>query len=161
MQIEDVVAPDVVTHLADRFEVREALDVTDRPSNLGDDDVRVFGGQAPDPRLDLFGDVRDDLDRRTEELAAAFARDDGRIDAPRRHAGVAGEVLVDEPLVMAEVEVGFGSVVGHEDLAVLERVHRAGIDVDVWIELLHRDPQAAGFQQPAEGRRREALAEAG
>ena len=36
-----------------------------------------------------------------------------------------------EALVVAEVEVGLGAVVGDEDLAVLERAHRARIDVDV------------------------------
>ena len=46
-------------------------------------------------------------------------------------------VLVDEALVVTEVEVGLATVVGDEHLAVLERVHRARIDVDVRIELLH------------------------
>ena len=67
--------------------------------------------------------------------------------------------LVDEPLVVAEVEVGLAAVVGDEHLAVLERVHRAGVDVDVRVELLHRDPQAPQLQQAAEGGRGEALAE--
>jgi hypothetical protein len=43
----------------------------------------------------------------------------------------AAEVLTGEPLVVAQVEVGLATVVGHEHLSVLERVHRAGIDVDV------------------------------
>ncbi len=51
---------------------------------------------------------------------------------------------VDEALVVAEVEVGLALVVGDEHLAVLEGVHRAGVDVDVRVELLHRDPQAPG-----------------
>jgi hypothetical protein len=58
-----------------------------------------------------------------------------------------------------EVEVGLAAVVGDEDLAVLERVHRAGIDVDVRVELLHRDPQAPGLEQSTEGRGGDALAE--
>src|SRR5207249_10465260 len=62
---------------------------------------------------------------------------------------------------MAEVEVGFGPVVRHEHLAVLERVHRPRIDVDIWIELLHRDPQAPRLQEPPKRRSRQAFAEAG
>src|SRR5712691_1295079 len=61
---------------------------------------------------------------------------------------------------MTDVEVGFGSVVGDEHLAVLERVHRAGIDVDVRIELLHDDAQAARTEESAEGRSGEPFAEA-
>jgi len=41
---------------------------------------------------------------------------------------------------VAEIEVGLAAVVGDEHLAVLERVHRSRIDVEVRIELLHRDP---------------------
>ena len=62
---------------------------------------------------------------------------------------------------MADVEVGLGAVVGDEHLAVLERVHRAGVDVEVGVELLHRHPQPAGLQQAAEGRGGEALAQRG
>lgn len=40
---------------------------------------------------------------------------------------------------MADVEIGFGTVLGHEDLAVLEWVHGTRVDVEVRVELLHRD----------------------
>ena len=36
---------------------------------------------------------------------------------------------------MPEVEIGFGAVFGDEHFAVLKRRHRAGIDVDVWVQL--------------------------
>ena len=62
---------------------------------------------------------------------------------------------------MAEVEVGLGPVLGHEHLAVLERAHRARVDVDVGIELLERDRQAARDQQVADGGGGDALAECG
>jgi len=55
---------------------------------------------------------------------------------------------------MAEVEVGFGAVVEHINLAVLKRAHRAGIDVEVGIELLERHLESAIFQQRAQRRRR-------
>ena len=54
---------------------------------------------------------------------------------------------------MPDVEVGLGAVVGDEDLAVLERVHRPGVDVEVGVELLHRDPQPAGRAAGDPGRR--------
>ncbi len=46
------------------------------------------------------------------------------------------ETLVDEALVVAQVEVGLGAVVGDEHLAVLERTHGARIDVQIGVELL-------------------------
>ena len=60
---------------------------------------------------------------------------------------------------MTDVEVGLGAVVGDEDLAVLERVHRARVHVEIGIELLHRDAQAAGPEQMSEAGGRQALAE--
>ena len=69
------------------------------------------------------------------------------------------EVLVDEPLVMPEVEIGLSPVLGDEHLAVLERVHCAGIDVDVRVELAHRDPEATRLEESAEGGGREPLPE--
>ena len=62
---------------------------------------------------------------------------------------------------MADVQVRLGPVIGHEHLAVLEGVHRAGVDIEVGIELLHRDPQAAELEQPAEARGSQPFAEAG
>jgi hypothetical protein len=52
---------------------------------------------------------------------------------------------------VAEIEVGLRAVLGDEDLAVLVRRHRARIDVDVRVELLQADRQAAGDEQPADG----------
>ena len=58
-----------------------------------------------------------------EELALALAED----VVPDRAAAVARvrEVLVDEPLVVPEVQVGLRPILGDEHLAVLERAHRA------------------------------------
>ena len=62
---------------------------------------------------------------------------------------------------MADVQVGLGAVVGDEHLTVLERVHRARVDVQVRVELLHRDPQAARLEQRAQAGGGQALAEGG
>ncbi len=58
------------------------------------------------------------------------------------------EGLVDEALVVAKVKVGFPAIFCDEDLAMLEGVHRARVDVDVGVELLHRHPQAPALQEP-------------
>ena len=73
-----------------------------------------------------------------------------------RLAGAAGE-----PLVVAEVEVGLGAVVGDEHLAVLVRAHRARIDVEIGVELAQPHAVAARLEQRAERRRGDAFAEGG
>ena len=60
VDVEDVGAADVLAHLADRLEERQALDVADGPADLDDHDVRVaVARDAPDPLLDLVRDVRE------------------------------------------------------------------------------------------------------
>src|SRR5690606_30956116 len=66
-----------------------------------------------------------------------------------------------EALVVPEIEVGLGAVVRDEHLAVLERAHRARIDVDVRVQLYHRDLEAARLEDRAEGGRCNALTQRG
>src|SRR5262249_14915679 len=121
VEVEDAVRPGLAPELPDCLEERKRLDVADRAADLRDDDVaRSALGGAPDPRLDLVRDVRDHLHGRAEELALALAPQHGVPDGAGAVARRAEEVLVDEALVVADVEVGLGAVLGHEDLAVLE-----------------------------------------
>ena len=118
-------------------------------------------GDQLDALLDLVGDVRDDLDGAAEVVAAALLADDRVVDRARGDVGAARGVRVREALVVAEVEVGLRPVLGHEDLAVLERRHRARVDVDVRVELLERDLEAARDEQAADRGGGDALAERG
>ena len=68
VDVDDVLRPGVVTHLPDRLEERQRLDVAHRAAHLDDDRVVPLGGGADD-RLDLVGDVRNHLDRLPEVLA--------------------------------------------------------------------------------------------
>jgi hypothetical protein len=58
-----------------------------------------------------------------------------------------------------EIEIGLGAVLGDENLAVLERTHRAGIDVDVGVKLEVGNLDAAGFQNGPERRGGDAFAQ--
>jgi len=156
---EDVVPAHLVAHLAHGLEEGQRLNVADGPADLGDDDVDLGAGHAADARLDLVGDVRDDLHRVAEVLTASLLRDDGRIHLAGRHIGRAVEIGVEEALVVTDVEIGLGAVVGDEDLSVLEGVHRARVDIEIGIELLHRHAQSARLEEVAEAGCRQALAE--
>ena len=158
---EAVVAADLVPRLARGLEERQRLDVADGAADLGDHHVDVRAAHREDAVLDLVGDVRDDLHGVAEVVAATLLGDDRRVDLPGRHVGDLVEVGVEEPLVVPDVEVGLGAVVGDEHLAVLERVHRARIHVEVGVELLHRDAQSARLQQVAQAGGGEPLAEGG
>ena len=62
-------------------------------------------------------------------------------------AGATGEALV-----MAEIEVGLGAVVGDEHLAVLIGAHGSRIDIEIGVELAKTHAEPAGLQQRAERR---------
>ena len=109
----------------------------DRAADLGDDEVDVAGlGDQRDPLLDLVGDVRHDLHGAAEVVAAALAADHRVVDPAGGDVRRAARVGVGEALVVAEVEIGLGAVLGDEHLAVLVGRHRARVDVDVGVELL-------------------------
>ena len=116
---------------------------------------------APDALLDLVGDVRDDLDRAAQVVAAPLLGDDRLVDAAGRDVAELGQVLVDEALVVAQVEVGLGAIVGDEDFAVLVGRHGARIDVDVRVELEHGDREAPALEQPADACGGDAFAQRG
>ena len=130
MHDEHVLRPRLERELPDRLQKRQPLDVTGRPADLGDDDVsRLLLLQPPDVRLDLVGDVRDHLHGLAEVIAAPFLVQHGLVNLPAGNVVRLREHAVCKTLVVPEVEVGLRTVVENVHLAVLKRVHRAGIDV--------------------------------
>ena len=81
--------------------------------------------------------MRDYLHGVAEVLATSLFGDDGRINLPRSDIRRPGQVAVQEALVVPDIEIGLSTILGHENLAVLERVHGARIHVQVRVELLH------------------------
>ena len=161
MQERAVARAHLQAHLAHRLEEGQRLDVADRAADLDDGDVDLVAGAAPHEVLDLVGDVRDHLHRLAEVVAAALLLEHALVDLARGEVVGPLHLGRDEALVVAEVEVGLGAVVGDEDLAVLERRHRARIDVEIRIELDEGDFEAPRFEDRGEGRRSDALAQRG
>ena len=158
---QDVLLPLLLPELADRFEEGHSFDVADGPTDFDEDDVGVFLlPHLPEQRLDLVRDVGDDLDCLAEIVAAAFLLDDGPVDLPGRDVVVPGEVHIEEPLVVAEIQVDLRAVVEDEDLAVLVRIHRPRVDVQVGIDLDRTDLQTLRLQEDADGRSADPLPEA-
>ena len=157
---ETVLTADVEGVLADRFEEGQAFDVADGAADFGDDDVDVFVAEPANGGFDFVGDVRNDLHRLAEVFAFPLFRDDGLVDAAGGDVAVAIELGVGEAFVVAEVEVGFGAVVEDVDFAVLVGAHRAGIDVEVGIELLQLHAKSAAFEQQADRLRTSGLCRA-
>ena len=84
--------PKLDAQLTDRLEERQGLDVADGAADLDHADVRLTRAQA-DAALDLISDVRDDLNRGAQVVAAAFLGDDALVDASGCEIAVAPVVV--------------------------------------------------------------------
>ena len=151
-------AADLVAELADRLDEGQQFDVADGAADLAQDEVAFRLDVGADEVLDRVGDVGDDLDGGAEIVAAALAGDDALVDPARGDVVRLAGGNAGEALVMAEVEVGLGAVVGDVDLAMLVGRHRARIDVEIGIELPQADLVAARLEERRERRRHQALA---
>ena len=116
--------------LTDCFQERQSLDVADRTAKLRYNHIdRLVLTRGYYPFFDLVGYMRNNLDRTAEEVAATFLVKDSPVNLASCYVMVFGQVFVDKPFIVAQVEVRLSAVVGDKHLAVLERIHRAGIDV--------------------------------
>ena len=148
--------------MPNRFDEGLRFNVTDGAADFGNDHVCVcLLADTVYEILDFICNVGNDLHGRAEILAAALLVQNVPVDLAGGEVGELVEVLVDEALVVAEVEVGLRAVLGHVHLAVLIRAHRTGIDVDVGIELLRGHLQPARLQEPAQRGCSDSLAQSG
>ncbi len=160
VDVADVVAAERDAHLPNCLEERQRLDVADGAADLDDEHLGVAGGRH-DPVFYLVGDVGNHLHGAAEVIAAALLADHALVDLAGGEVVAPAHLHVDEPLVVTEVEVRLGAVLGDEHLAVLERTHRSRIDVDVGIELEVGDFDAAGSEDCSERRGGDSLAQRG
>ena len=160
MDEHHVVPPPLRRHLADGLQEGLGLDVPHGAADLHDGHVGIRGVQPVDAALDFAGDVGDDLDRAPQVVPTALPVEYVPVDLAGGYGGVHVQILVDEPLVVAQVQVRLRAVVGDKDLPVLVGVHGAGVHVEVGVQLLDLHPQAPLLQQAAQGGGGDALAQA-
>ena len=149
-------------HLPGGLQERLALNVAGGAADLRDD--HVSPGLLPhgvDKVFDFIGDVGDHLDGLPQVLAPALLVEHVPVDLAGGQVGVLVQVLVNKPLVVAQVQVGLRPVLGDVHLPVLVRTHGAGVHVDVGVQLLGSHLQPPGLQQAAQAGRGDPLAQTG
>ena len=144
--------PMLEPELADGLEERQRLDVADRAADL-DHATSACCGASADAALISSVMCGITCTVAPRYSPAALLADDVRRPCPVVKL-LACVSVVDEALVVAEVEVGLGAVVGDEHLAVLERTHGARIDVDIGVELEDRNREPRASKDGGQGRRR-------
>ena len=137
MDVAAVLFAHLVFHLANGFHKGKRLDVANRSANFRYDYVGaslVCGEEHA--AQNFFGDVWNYLNRSAVEAALALFVEDAKVNAASRCVGTLAKRGVCKALVVAQVQVGFRSVVGNKNFAVLDWIHRARVDVQVWVEFL-------------------------
>ena len=115
---------------------------------LGYDYVELSAlAQQEHASLYLVSDMRDYLYGLAQIGPLALLRYDSVVYLAGGDVIGLGGVYSEEPLVMAKVQVSLGSVVGDIALPVLVRVQGSRVYVDVGIEFLNGDTQAARLQK--------------
>ena len=142
-----IVGAELEAHLAHGFQKRQGLDVAHGAANFNNRHVhRVRRAYARTPAhviLDFVGDVRNDLDGFAQVVAPALFFKHAFVNLAGGEVVGAAHSRGDEALVMAQVQIGLGAIIGDENFAMLERGHGARIHVDVRIELDQSDFEAS------------------
>ena len=160
MDADEVLLRHLPLELAYGLDERLALHVTHSAADLGDDHVVLSAAaEQQHAALDFVGDVGHYLHGLAEVRPLALLGDDGVVDFAGGDVVRLGGVDVQETLVVPEVQVGLGSVLGDIALTVLVRIERTGVDVDVRVELLDGYSQAASLKKLGSGRCHNALSE--
>ena len=148
--------------LADRFQERLAFDIAYCASHLDNGDLcLIIIVVAVETALDLIGDVGDHLDSASAEVSPTFLLQDGPVDLSCGYVGVFCKAFINETFIMTQVKIGLRTVIGDKDFAVLNRIHGAGVNVDVGVEFLHGHFVASGLQQTAKGSCRNSFSQSG
>ncbi len=136
---EGISRPHLLAYLADGLQKGLALNVARRAANLRNDNIRVgFAAHAVDKALDFTGNVGNDLDGLSQIFAPALLIQHVPVDLAGGQVGELIQVLVNKPLIVAQVQVRLQAVLRDVDLPVLVGAHGAWVHIDVGVQLLRR-----------------------
>ena len=106
--------------LANGFQKRLTFDITYSAAYFNDSNSRIFIRKVTiEAALDLVGDVRNDLYGASTIIAAAFLLQNRPVDLSCGDVGILIQIFINETLIMSQIEIGFRSVLGDKNLAVL------------------------------------------
>src|SRR5207237_5743521 len=117
-----ILAARVSRKFAKGVEKRQAFDIANRTADLDDAKVVALGGQKYTP-LDFVVNVRNHLDGCAKVVAPPLLLNDGVVDLTGSAVIKTAGGVLNEPLVMAQVQIGFGTIVRNEHFTMLERRH--------------------------------------
>ena len=138
MDEQRVMAAQITAHLTNCLNKGQRFNITHHAADLHDDHIKIMGSQIiGDGAFDLIGNVRNNLYGIAAEVAGAFPVQNTAVNATQSGAGITREADIHKTLIMAHGQVGFHTVVGHKNLAVLIRIHQPVIGIKISIQALY------------------------
>ena len=118
--------------LPNGLEERLALNITCGPANFYNSHISAVR-PLDHPSLDLIRDMGNDLYRPAKVIPAPLFAQHRVVDPAGGEIVALGHCRPGEALVVAQIQVCFGAILGNKHLTVLKRTHGAGVNVDVGI----------------------------
>lgn len=119
MHDHDILPAKLLAKLPDSLYEMQSFDISDGTSYLHDSYIMALCERS-DPFFDLVSDMWNDLYRLPKEISPSLFFYHRKIDLSGSDATLARHVLIDEPLVMTEIQIGFESICRDECLPMLE-----------------------------------------
>ena len=147
MHIADIIASHILSHLPNRFQKRQPLNIPHRAAHLHHDNlhprIRRQRRQMP---LYLIGQMRHRLNRPPQKIPPPLLVNQRPIHLPRRNIRRPRQLHINKPFVMPQIQVRLPPVPGYEHLPMLIRRHRTRIHIQIRIQLHHRNRQPPAFE---------------
>ena len=137
MDKKTVFFADFQGYLSDGFQKWLRFDITDGAADFCDHHICTGLCTCPvDECLDFISDMGDDLNGRSQILAASLLIKHIPVDLAGGQVGKPGQIFVDETFIMAQVEICFRTIICHIDFPMLVGAHGSRIHIDVRVQLL-------------------------
>ncbi len=118
--------------LANRFQKRQAFDVTNRASDLDNNDIRIgFLAHIDNFLINGIGDVGNYLYSSSQIVAPSFLLNHLVINLTGRGIIIPRHIYIQESFVMPQIQIGFRPVIRYVHFPVLIGTHRARVHINV------------------------------
>ena len=133
MHENGLTARQIILQLTNGLEKGQSFNIAYRAANLAQHEIQIFH-IALDEGFDGIRHMRNDLHRTAQIIAAAFAFQNVAVNLSGRHIVAATGGHTGEALIMTQIKVCLGPIIGHIHLAVLIRAHRAGVYIEIRVK---------------------------
>ncbi len=158
MNKQRVVFADFQGYLTDCLDKRLTFNITDGPADFCNDDIRIrLFSDGINKGFDFICNMGNDLNGLAQVFTPSFLGKDIPVHFAGGEVGEAVQIFINEPFIVAKIQIRFRTVFRYINLPMLIGAHRSRINIYVRIKLLRRNPEAARLQKSAERRRRDAL----